>query len=127
MLGTPNLGSHEAVRWLVGLNPTEAKLSLLDLTHDVDGIIDIVRRFPGMVELLPFEDPGRYSQPALWKQLRAELGGGWPTVEEANAARGHRHLDAAARRRTRSEDDGLRRRLPEGDGHRLPGRRGRGT
>ena len=84
MLGTPNRGSHEAVRWLTGSNPTEAKLTLLDLAHDINGIIDIVRRFPGMVELLPFEDPARYAQPALWKQLRADLGGGWPMVDEAN-------------------------------------------
>ena len=83
MLGTPNRGSHEAVRWLVGQNPTEAKLSLLDLTHTVNGIIDIVRRFPGMVELLPFEDPARYAQAALWQQIRAETGGGWPVVDEA--------------------------------------------
>jgi hypothetical protein len=25
MLGTPNLGSYEAVRWLTGFNPTQAK------------------------------------------------------------------------------------------------------
>ena len=83
MLGTPNRGSHEAVRWLTGTNPTEARLTLLDLAHDVNGIIDIVRRFPGMVELLPFEDPARYAQAGLWKRLRAELGAGWPTVDEA--------------------------------------------
>ena len=84
MLGTPNRGSHEAVRWLTGTNPTEAKLALLDLAHDVNGIIDIVRRFPGMVELLPFDDPAHFSQASLWKRLRADLGGGWPMVDEAN-------------------------------------------
>ena len=83
MLGTPNRGSHEAVRWLVGLNPTEGKLALLDLAHGIDAIVDIVRRFPGMVELLPFADPATFSQPAFWAQLRAELGAGWPLVDEA--------------------------------------------
>ena len=33
MLGTPNLGSHEAVRWLTGNNPTQAKLTLLDMRY----------------------------------------------------------------------------------------------
>jgi len=41
MLGTPNLGSHEAVRWLTGTNPTEARLSLLDIAHSCDEIVNI--------------------------------------------------------------------------------------
>ena len=53
MLGTPNHGSHEAVRWLTGFNPTQAKLILLDFKHGTDGIIDIVRRFPGWSNCCP--------------------------------------------------------------------------
>ena len=83
MLGTPNRGSHEAVRWLTGSNPTEAKLALLDFAHGVDEIIDIVRRFPGMVELLPFDDPARFAQAAPWKKLRDEVGAKWPLVDDA--------------------------------------------
>ena len=84
MLGTPNLGSHEAVRWLTGFNATQAKLALLDFTRGVDGVIDIVRRFPGVVELLPFaDDPNPFAQVALWKKLRADLFAGWKPVEEA--------------------------------------------
>ncbi|MFO1272011.1 MAG: CHAT domain-containing protein [Rubrivivax sp.] len=71
MLGTPNRGLHEAVRWLAGANPTQAKLALLDLRHDTAGVIDIVRRFPGMVELLPFDDD-RFAEPATWRQLRQQ-------------------------------------------------------
>jgi hypothetical protein len=83
MLGTPNLGSHEAVRWLTGFNPTEAKLALLDFTRGVNGVIDIVRRFPGVVELLPFaDDPNPFAQVALWKKLRADLFAGWKPVDE---------------------------------------------
>ena len=67
MLGTPNLGSYEAVRWLTGCNPTQAKLSLLDLTQSTDEIIDLVRDFPGLLELLPFapDDPDFASTGAL--------------------------------------------------------------
>ena len=54
MLGTPNLGSYEAVRWLTGFNPTEGKLSLLDITQSTDDIIGLVARYPGLLELLPF-------------------------------------------------------------------------
>ena len=42
MLGTPNLGSYEAVRWLTWLNPTQAKLSLLDITQSTEQIINLV-------------------------------------------------------------------------------------
>jgi len=83
MLGTPNRGSYEAVRWLTGSNATQAKLTLLDITHGTNDIIDIVRRFPGLVELLPFDDASPFGNVAVWKQLRKELGAGWTPVEEA--------------------------------------------
>lgn len=84
MLGTPNLGSHEAVRWLTGTNPTEAKLALLDFTRGTNGVIDIVRRYPGLAELLPFDDErGAWAQAATWKQLRADLGASFPLADEA--------------------------------------------
>ena len=78
MLGTPNKGSHEAVRWLTGGNPTQLKLALLDLTQNTGDIIDIVRQYPGLIELLPFAPDGTdFSDPALWKRLRAELDAVW--------------------------------------------------
>lgn len=83
MLGTPNRGSHEAVRWLTGANPTEAKLTLLDLRHGVNGIIDIVRRFPGMAELLPFDaDAKPLANVDTWKKLKASLGANFPLIEQ---------------------------------------------
>ncbi len=84
MLGTPNLGSHEAVRWLTGTNPTEAKLALLDFTRSTNGVIDIVRRYPGLAELLPFDDErSPWGQVSTWKQLKSDLGAGFPLVEDA--------------------------------------------
>lgn len=78
MLGTPNLGSHEAVRWLTGYSPTQAKLSLLDITHNTDEIIDIVNRFPGLLELLPFDPAGvDFSVPSLWSKLKRQLSARW--------------------------------------------------
>lgn len=84
MLGTPNAGSHEAVRWLVGENATELKLALLDFTRGTGGVIDIVRRFPGLVELLPFAPGERdFSDPELWRNLRQEISASWATVDAA--------------------------------------------
>lgn len=82
MLGTPNLGSHEAVRWLTGQNPTEARISLLDLAHDTDQIIDIVNRFTGLLELLPFDPNGQdFSRLTLWNDLKRKLAAHWTTAD----------------------------------------------
>lgn len=86
MLGTPNRGSHEALRWLTGFNPTQAKLILLDLTRGRDEIIDVVRRYPGLLELLPAADTEGYADPAKWKTLRQKLAETWPLPEPAQLA-----------------------------------------
>jgi hypothetical protein len=84
MLGTPNLGSYEGVRWLTGGNPTQLKLSLLDITESTDQIIDLVRNYPGLVELLPFDaDSPDFSQPALWKDLKQALAAQWNAADDA--------------------------------------------
>ena len=82
MLGTPNLGSYEAVRWLTGENPTELKLSMLDFTQTTDEIINLVRRYPGLLELLPFaDDDPDFGQQNLWSQLKKALNAGWEPAE----------------------------------------------
>ncbi len=87
MLGTPNLGSYEALRWLTGFNATEAKLSLLDITQGTFQIIDLVRRFPGLLELLPFghDDPD-FADAARWQALKDSLQAGW-TPADADSLR----------------------------------------
>ena len=81
MLGTPNLGSHEAVRWLTAQNPTQLKLALLDITQNTIDVLDIVRDYPGLLELLPFAPDGRdFADAELWTRLKAELEAVWPTA-----------------------------------------------
>jgi len=84
MLGTPNLGSYEAVRWLTGCNPTQTKLALLDITQSTDEIIGLVARYPGLLELLPFapDDPD-FTDLERWNKLRQETGARWPTADAA--------------------------------------------
>jgi len=84
MLGTPNLGSYEAVRWLTGFNPTQTKLALLDITQSTDQIIGLVARYPGLLELLPFapDDPD-FADAARWQGLRQEMGAAWQTADPA--------------------------------------------
>ena len=87
MLGTPNQGSYEAVRWLTGTNATEAKLSLLDVTRNTDEIVDIVKDYPGLLELLPF-DAGSpdFARQDLWTKLKGDLKARWGVAGEAALA-----------------------------------------
>jgi hypothetical protein len=81
MLGTPNLGSYEALRWLTACNPTQARLALLDFTRNTSDLVDFVRHFPGLIELLPFaEDDPDFSDPARWKTIKDTLQASWPTA-----------------------------------------------
>ena len=85
MLGTPNHGSFEAVRWLTGHNPTQSKLTLLDLTNNTVDIVNIVREFPGLLELLPFDkDDLDFSQASLWKDLKQQLDARWEAAGESD-------------------------------------------
>ncbi|MFM8442282.1 MAG: CHAT domain-containing protein [Methylococcus sp.] len=82
MLGTPNAGSYEAVRWLSGWNPTLARLALLDLRHGDHEIVRLVNHFPGLLELLPASDPKRdFARIDTWRGLLG-TSGGWPLPPE---------------------------------------------
>ena len=66
------------------LQPDPGQAGLLDLAHGIDGIIDIVRRFPGMVELLPFDDPARFAAAGTVEAAaRRDSARGLPLVDEA--------------------------------------------
>jgi hypothetical protein len=81
MLGTPNLGSYEAVRWLTGTHPTETKLSLLDMTQSTDRIVNLVRQFPGLLELLPFApQDADFSDLKPWRAIQQTINAGWKTA-----------------------------------------------
>jgi hypothetical protein len=82
MLGTPNFGSYEALRWLTATNPTQARLALLDFTRGADDIVELVRDYPGLVELLPFaESDPDFADPARWRTLHDTLQPRWRTVQ----------------------------------------------
>ncbi|MET0028107.1 MAG: alpha/beta fold hydrolase [Candidatus Thiodiazotropha sp.] len=85
MLGTPNLGSYEAVRWLTGNNPTQAKLSLLDITQSTVAIVNLVREFPGLLELLPFGPQDvDFSDTQQWRTITKTLNARWKTARAAD-------------------------------------------
>ena len=76
MLGTPNRGSHSMVATLLGVEKTVRMLALLDQFRGCQGVIDIVGRFRGALELLP--QAGNTERDwfvdSIWKDLRKDNG-----------------------------------------------------
>ena len=73
MLGTPNRGSHDIVEALLGTSAAVQQLALLDLRRDWAEVVDIVAKFPGVLELLP--NDGRYFDSTEWHQYRKRRNG----------------------------------------------------
>lgn len=82
MLGTPNHGSHLLAHTLLGKSGTMRQLAMVDVTRDLQEVVDIVGGFPGALSLLPrpgFEDSGTEPrqdaaslyQQATWTALKA--------------------------------------------------------
>jgi len=74
MLGTPNRGSHSMVATLLGMEKTVRMLALLDQFHGCQGVVDIVARFRGALELLPQKPDGErdWFSAKVWSALRAQ-------------------------------------------------------
>lgn len=66
MLGTPNGGSHAMGMVLTGQDGLIRRLALLDFKHNLDELLDIIREYPGVFEMLPYEllDPKAWSDNA---------------------------------------------------------------
>lgn len=82
MLGTPNHGSHLLAHTLLGKSGTMRQLTMVDVTRDLQEVVDLVGGFPGALSLLPrpgFEDSGTEPrqdaaslyQQATWAALKA--------------------------------------------------------
>lgn len=70
MLGTPNEGSYEIVNLLVGRATTLQQLALLDITRRAQDLLEIINRFPGVLELLPTDNNLGCFQASYWQNLR---------------------------------------------------------
>ena len=93
MLGTPNRGSHDIVEALLGTAATVQQLALLDLVHDTTEIVDIVARFPGVLELLP--NNGGYFETSQWRRYRDQRNGSAVPDEALLAAARQTHASLA--------------------------------
>lgn len=62
MLGTPNSGSHAMGMVLAGQDGLIRRLALLDFKHNLGELLGIIREYPGVFEMLPYE----LLDPAAW-------------------------------------------------------------
>ncbi|MCP4338707.1 MAG: CHAT domain-containing protein [Desulfobulbaceae bacterium] len=87
MLGTPNRGSHSIARIFARQDRLIKMLALADLRHDQNELLDIIRRFPGVLELLPVDEHGKIDiDNSIWDDFGTALPGDWkrPTKTDLN-------------------------------------------
>ncbi|MEM7250986.1 MAG: CHAT domain-containing protein [Pseudomonadota bacterium] len=66
MLGTPNFGSYTPVEVFVQKHDMVKKLAIADLRSTLDEITDVVRAFPGLVEMLPHHEQSNLFSLTQW-------------------------------------------------------------
>ncbi len=84
MLGTPNQGSHLMVETLLGKSGTIRQLATLDCKHDLQELLDLIKEFPGALQLLPapgFKDAGesdhKYYTRSFWSDFKQKNKDRW--------------------------------------------------
>ena len=89
MLGTPNEGSFSIPRMLMGRERTTGLLALLDIRNSEKDLLDMIRRFPGVLELLPASGHHDFFDEHVWKTLDDTDGRGWqePLQQDLDIAR----------------------------------------
>jgi len=77
MLGTPNRGSFSIARMLMGKEQTTGLLALLDFKHSEKELLNLIRRFRGVLELLPADSHHDFFDERIWKLMDEVDGKGW--------------------------------------------------
>lgn len=86
MLGTPNSGSFSIPRMLMGKEETTGLLALVDIKNSEKDLLNMIRRFPGMLELLPAHGHDDFFDGQIWKALDDAEGKGWQEPVESDLA-----------------------------------------
>ncbi len=88
MLGTPNRGSHSIHRIFSRQDKLIKMLALADLRHNQNELLQIIRKFPGVLELLPVDGEGNMLSPQIWGKFKKVLKKGWqaPLKKDLNNA-----------------------------------------
>jgi pimeloyl-ACP methyl ester carboxylesterase len=74
MLGTPNRGSYQIPRLILGQEKTFRMLAMLDLRNSGKQLLEVISRFPGVLQLLPMDGAG------TWNFLEADTWDKFPNT-----------------------------------------------
>jgi CHAT domain-containing protein/pimeloyl-ACP methyl ester carboxylesterase len=71
MLGTPNRGSYMIPRLIFGQEKTFRMLAMLDLRNSAEQLLEVITRFPGVLQLLPVSEDGSWNflEAATWDKF----------------------------------------------------------
>jgi CHAT domain-containing protein/pimeloyl-ACP methyl ester carboxylesterase len=72
MMGTPNRGAHKISRLLLGQEKTIRMLAMLDVRNSPVQLLEIISRYPGVLQMLPMNDD-------LWDFLEANTWNKFPS------------------------------------------------
>ena len=88
MLGTPNGGSAAMAAGLLGRDSLIRKLEWVDFRHDMVELLKIITGMPGVLDLLPFDDDGKYFKANTWQAFKNAMPKGWtlPTAQDLAAS-----------------------------------------
>lgn len=86
MLGTPNRGSFSIVRLLMARERTTKMLALLDFRNSETDLLSFIRRFPGILELLPLDDHLDVFDAQTWQALKSADRSDWPSPVTSDLA-----------------------------------------
>ncbi|NNF80694.1 MAG: CHAT domain-containing protein [Rhizobiales bacterium] len=86
MLGTPSRGSFSIVRLLMAREKTTKMLALLDFRNSELDLLKFIRRFPGILELLPLDKHLDIFDAGTWQALKQADPKGWAVPEGSDLA-----------------------------------------
>ncbi|WP_162902882.1 CHAT domain-containing protein [Taibaiella koreensis] len=78
LLGTPNEGSYEIPRVLLGRGRNINLVALLDITQSKRALLAQFVRYPGLLNLLPVSGDNDFRKKAHWEQIAKASGLGYP-------------------------------------------------
>ncbi|MEA2094304.1 MAG: hypothetical protein U9P11_07055, partial [Pseudomonadota bacterium] len=77
MLGTPNRGSWSIPRIFARQDRLIKTLAAADLRHNQNELLNVLRKFPGVLEMLPLDAENNVPGDAMWTDFKASLGTKW--------------------------------------------------
>jgi len=85
MLGTPNGGSYQIPRLILGKEKTLRMLAVVDIRNSARDLLEVISRFPGVLGLLPIEaEPWNFLQASTWDKFPNTGKGKWVKPRQAD-------------------------------------------